>query len=72
MEQVVNARIVDYLEKNDMLPHNHVGFRPRLSSQDALLQIQHDLLDHPPKNDNTAILAIDLHTPLISFNSKNP
>lgn len=61
MEQVVNARIVDYLETNDMLPHNQVGFRPRLSTQDALIQIQNDLLHHPPKKDNAAILAIDLH-----------
>lgn len=61
MEHVVNARIMEYLETNDMLPHNQIGFRPRLSTQDALIQIKHDLLDNPPKKDNAAILAIDLH-----------
>lgn len=61
LEHVINTRLTAYLEENQLLPPNMIGFRPSLSTQDAMLQIHADILAQPPKSDNAAILALDLH-----------
>lgn len=37
-----------------------VGFRPRLSAQDAMLQLTHDILDPLIPAHTKAVLALDL------------
>lgn len=61
LEHVIHDRITYHLERNNILPPNMLGFRPHLSTQDALIQVHHDLLLHRPARDNAALLSLDLH-----------
>lgn len=61
LEHVIHNRLSAYLEEHSLFPPNLIGFRPGLSTQDALLQIHHDIIQHPPARDYAAILALDLH-----------
>lgn len=60
IERVINTRLSRYLEENNLLPNTQFGFRPHLSTQDALLYLYKDLLETPPKSQTRAILALDL------------
>lgn len=61
IEHVVLARLQNYAEENDLFPPTMLGFRAHLSTQDALVQIHHDLLRTPPKAGTRAVLGLDLH-----------
>lgn len=60
LEHVLNNRWQSYMEEHDAYPAAMLGFRARLSTQDAMLLIQHDLLESPSKTDCRAILGLDL------------
>ncbi|XP_077553731.1 uncharacterized protein LOC144168662 [Haemaphysalis longicornis] len=63
LEQVLNTRWNDYLERHDVYPDTMLGFRARLGTQDAMLLLQREVLDPPgglPSRDNRAILGLDL------------
>lgn len=62
LEHVLNNRWQSYMEEHDAYPAAMLGFRARLSTQDAMLLIQHDLLESPSKTDCRAILGLDLKT----------
>ncbi|KAM7304204.1 hypothetical protein ISCGN_014104 [Ixodes scapularis] len=59
MEHVIQTRLIEYLEKQDLLPHTMIGFRPHLCTQDIMLQIKHDVVDSRSK-DAKVILGLDL------------
>lgn len=59
MEHVIQTRLIEYLEKQDLLPHTMIGFRPHLCTQDIMLQIKHDIVDSRSK-DAKVILGLDL------------
>lgn len=59
MEHVVLARLTNYLEDRNMLPHTMLGFRRNLSTQDVMLQLKHDIVDNPTRS-TKAILGLDL------------
>ncbi|KAM7308121.1 hypothetical protein ISCGN_011755 [Ixodes scapularis] len=59
MEHVIQTRLIEYLEKQDLLPHTMIGFRPHLCTQDIMLQIEHDIVDSRSK-DAKVILGLDL------------
>lgn len=44
-EYAILNRLEDYLEDNEMYTNNMIGFRSALSTQDAMKQIKHDILD---------------------------
>ncbi|XP_077538316.1 uncharacterized protein LOC144150831 [Haemaphysalis longicornis] len=50
-----------YLEKNDLYPHSMIGFRSKLSTQDAMLQIKEEVIDNATK-DNQAIVGLCLQS----------
>lgn len=53
------ARINTHLEDNSVYPHTIIGFRPHLSTQDAMLQLKHQVLNDRSR-DTKAILGLDL------------
>lgn len=57
-EHVILNRISGYIEEKNLFPHQMIGFRPHLSTQDAMLQIKKDIFDNPTR-DTQAILAVD-------------
>lgn len=60
MEHVVLQRLQNYLEDTDRIPHTMFGFRPKLSTQDILLQLKKEIFETASKNAPKAILALDL------------
>ncbi|XP_077549122.1 uncharacterized protein LOC144162461 [Haemaphysalis longicornis] len=46
-----------YLEKNYLYPHSMIGFRSKLSPQDAMLQIKAEVIDNATKVKHSAILS---------------
>lgn len=59
MEHVILERITTYLEDRDALPPTMIGFRINLSTQDAMLQLKHQIIDNPGTA-TKAILGLDL------------
>lgn len=43
-EHVFLTQLTEYMGKEDKFPYTMRGFRPRLSTQDVLLQLQHQVL----------------------------
>lgn len=60
MEHILNNRWQRYMEENGIYPPTMIGFRNKLSTQDAMLLIQSDLLDQPSVTDCRAILGLDV------------
>ncbi|KAG0440913.1 hypothetical protein HPB47_016110 [Ixodes persulcatus] len=60
LEHVLQNRVNAHLEHTQTYPRNMIGFRPNLSTQDALIQYHHDFHQHPPQRDHTSILSLDL------------
>lgn len=58
-EHVIHKRISDHVEKSNLFPYNMVGFRPALSTQDAMKLIKCQIIDNPTR-DVRAILGLDL------------
>lgn len=59
MEHVVLDRFSRYCEDKEIFPAPMVGFRPAMSTQDALWLLKQDVLDNNTR-DTQAILALDL------------
>ncbi|XP_077564543.1 uncharacterized protein LOC144180007 [Haemaphysalis longicornis] len=63
MEHVMRNRWNRYLEEKGLYPDAMIGFREKLSTQDAMIQLQHEILDvSVPANDNGANLGLDLQS----------
>lgn len=60
MEHVILNRLREFAEDNNLLPPTLIGFRPKLSTQDAMLRIKHDILDQISPAGTKAILGLDL------------
>lgn len=60
MEHVVLQRLQNYLENTDRIPHTMFGFRPKLSTQDILLQLKKEIFETASKDTPKAILTLDL------------
>ena len=60
LEIVVCTQLSNYLEKNDLLPKNQHGFRPKRSTMTAWQEIQLDWAEKTEKNLVTGVLLWDL------------
>lgn len=60
LEHVLNRRWTEFMETKELYPPTMLGFRAKLSTQDAMLMIHKDLLEAPSKVDNRAILGLDV------------
>ncbi|XP_037512407.1 uncharacterized protein LOC119389277 [Rhipicephalus sanguineus] len=58
-EHVVLNRLTRYLEDNGLYPHTMIGFRAKLSTQDAMKLLKHQVIDRNTR-DTRAILGLDL------------
>ncbi|XP_077530885.1 uncharacterized protein LOC144142925 [Haemaphysalis longicornis] len=61
MEHVLHNRWQEYLEGEELYPETIIGFRQHLSTQDAMIQIRHQIIDDKTR-DNKAILGLDLES----------
>lgn len=61
MEHAVLNRVNNYLESTEAYPHTIIGFRTHLSTQDAMLQLKHQILDEKSRS-TKAILGLDLES----------
>ncbi|XP_037526471.1 uncharacterized protein LOC119403622 [Rhipicephalus sanguineus] len=61
-EHAILNRLSRYLEDNDVYPHHMIGFRPGLSTQDAMKLIKNQIIDRNTR-DTRAILGLDLEKP---------
>nr|XP_037279956.1 uncharacterized protein LOC119172917 [Rhipicephalus microplus] len=65
LEHVLNTRWNRYLEAHNVYPDSMLGFRAKLGTQDCHAPDPKEVLDPPagtPKNDNRAILGLDLQS----------
>ncbi|XP_077543351.1 uncharacterized protein LOC144155642 [Haemaphysalis longicornis] len=63
LEHVLNNRWQRYLEGEGLYPDTMLGFRERLSTQDAMILLQQDILDTSIlPHDNKAVLGLDLQS----------
>lgn len=63
MEHVLMNRWQRYLETEGLYPDTMLGFRERLSTQDAMILLQHEILEvSAPTRDNRAVLGLDLQS----------
>lgn len=59
MEHVILNRVDNFLEDNTIYPDTMIGFRKNLSTQDAMLQLKHQIIDYNTRS-TRAILGLDL------------
>lgn len=59
MERVVQTRLTRFMELNDLWPHEMVGFRPGLCTQDVMLRLRHDIIESETR-DARVLLGLDL------------
>lgn len=59
-EKIIKARLTSYLEKNNLLSKNQYGFRPGLSTENALYNATQFLYDSLDKGLKTIAVFIDL------------
>ncbi|KAG0419682.1 hypothetical protein HPB47_003942 [Ixodes persulcatus] len=61
--QRLNGRWQQYLEDSGLYPDSIIGFRNKLGTQDAMIQLKHKIVDVPlSTRDNKAILGLDLQS----------
>lgn len=58
-EHAIHHRVSEYIESRELFPHNMVGFRSALSTQDVMLLIKRQIIDNNTR-DTRGILALDL------------
>lgn len=59
LEHVIQTRLTCFMEQNNLWPHEMVGFRPHLCTQDVMLRLKHDIIDSRSR-DAKVILGLDL------------
>ncbi|KAH7984370.1 hypothetical protein HPB52_019990 [Rhipicephalus sanguineus] len=59
-ERVIHTRLQNIIEDNGLFPATMLGFRSGLSTQDAFLLLQEEVLSSIPKGGEHLILALDL------------
>ena len=69
LEKVVNDQMSNYMEKNNLLPQNQHGFRPRRSTMTALSAMQQEWSNNTEKGKKTGILLWDLSA---AYDTVNP
>ena len=58
-EKVMHSRVLEFLDKNDLLFENQFGFRPGRSCEQALLSAQNSLIHGLSKNQISLLLLLD-------------
>ncbi|XP_077546008.1 uncharacterized protein LOC144158762 [Haemaphysalis longicornis] len=63
IDHVLMNRSQRYLEEEDLFPESMLGFRGKLCTQDAMIQLKAEIIDDRTKTrDNKAVLGLDLQS----------
>ena len=62
LERLVAAQLVRYLETSNLLPPLQSGFRPRHSTETAVLRVLSDILEAVDRGDVAVLALLDLST----------
>ncbi|CAK1597655.1 unnamed protein product [Parnassius mnemosyne] len=60
LEKIFNKRLMNYLEKNELLDKNQFGFRANRSTDDAVLQLTSNITRYLDKNEKVIGVFLDL------------
>lgn len=60
LEKVLNTRLINYLKTKDIIAHNQYGFREGKSTEDAVLALTSDIVDHLEKKNKCLCVFLDL------------
>ncbi|CAB3220285.1 unnamed protein product [Arctia plantaginis] len=60
LEKIVNKRLINYLEKNEMLSNCQFGFRAKKSTEDAVLTLASNIVTNIEKGDKCLGVFLDL------------
>lgn len=62
LEHVILTRLHRHMNDNDLFPNTMIGFRSKLSPQDIMIQLKHQIIDGDKSSrlDTKAILGLDL------------
>ena len=68
LEKIVTNQLIKYLEDNDILSHNQFGFRPGLSTENALNKILSSVYTATEKSKISLLILLDLSKAFDSVN----
>ena len=68
LEKIVANQLTEYLETNNLISSSQHGFRPRLSTQTALLKVSDKIYDNIDKKKISLLLLLDLSKAFDSVN----
>lgn len=60
LEKVLNSRLINFLEKNDILAHNQYGFRKQKSTEDAVMDLTNNIVGTLDRKMKTLGVFLDL------------
>ena len=60
LEKIVANQLIDFLESNNLLSESQHGFRPRLSTETALMKVTEKIYDNIDKKNISLLLLLDL------------
>jgi hypothetical protein len=60
LEKIVNKKLINYVENNNLLPPCQSGFRKAKSTQDQILRINQSIIEGFNKNCKTGAVLFDL------------
>jgi len=59
-EKIIKARLIEFLEKNNLLSKNQYGFRPGLSTENALYKVTQFLYSNLDKSNKSLAIFLDI------------
>lgn len=60
LEKLINSRLVNFLNKFNILSNSQFGFRQKLSTEDAILTLTSEIVQHVDKGDKCLAVFLDL------------
>ena len=70
LEKIIATQLMSYLESNNLLSENQHGFRPKLSTETALMQVTDRIYDNIDRNKISLLLLLDLSKAFDSVSHK--
>jgi len=59
-EKIIKARLIEFLEKNNLSSKNQYGFRPGLSTENALYKVTQFLYSYLDKSNKSLAIFLDI------------
>ena len=68
LEKIISNKLSEYLETNNLISNTQHGFRPKLSTETALLKVSDKIYDNIDKKKVSLLLLLDLSKAFDSVN----